>query len=451
MSWSFNFDDFDDPGPDGNSGLNRTQAGSFDHSSSSETITIAELLPGVSCAKMIGAVIAREEPRHFPSKKDPSSEHYLMSFTMRDSSADFINVTCWGGEQYIMDLAQQFHIADIVEVSHVSIQNKPLDGTDERYRPWTPSPYCLNVSENKGTVKVVTDWYLPEMSNLLHIPTKPENDYYTIGDVMANGQNLSGEFINVLAVVKQVGVPKEVTSKLGKKMIRCEVKLFDETSTNLDLIIWDKELIHFAASWSPKEHDSREAHKLYQYAQVANISEGEPIGMSFHDDGIDELSNIDEVYTVEKIKSKQILNPESNLIICGIIFAYITTMDIDADSFSIIAVRCAKCRFKVDYNTGICNNLNCPQGCLRDLDAKSTDTDVTYDLRLAISDHTDEFKRLSVGQKTSLKWKFLLERCKIVFKMFPPTYERAQSTIKIIFCEKANPNDVIKGYENILQ
>jgi len=66
------------------------------------------------------------------------------------------------------------------------------------------SPYCLNVSENKGTVKVVTDWYLPEMSNLLHIPTKPENDYYTIGDVMANGQNLSGEFINVLAVVKQV-------------------------------------------------------------------------------------------------------------------------------------------------------------------------------------------------------------------------------------------------------
>jgi len=34
--------------------------------------------------------------------------------------------------------------------------------------------------------------------------------------------------------------------------------------------------------------DSREAHKLYQYAQVANISEGEPIGMSFHDDGIDE-------------------------------------------------------------------------------------------------------------------------------------------------------------------
>jgi len=53
MSWSFNFDDFDDPGPDGNSGLNRTQAGSFDHSSSSETITIAELLPGVSCAVSI--------------------------------------------------------------------------------------------------------------------------------------------------------------------------------------------------------------------------------------------------------------------------------------------------------------------------------------------------------------------------------------------------------------
>ena len=69
---------------------------------------------------------------------------------------------------------------------------------------WTSSPYIMNVSEKKGTVKVVTDWFLTEMSSLLHIPTKPENDYYTIGDVMDNGQNLSGEFINVLAAVKQV-------------------------------------------------------------------------------------------------------------------------------------------------------------------------------------------------------------------------------------------------------
>ena len=32
---------------------------------------------------------------------------------MRDSPADFVNVTCWGGEEYITDMAQQFHITDI--------------------------------------------------------------------------------------------------------------------------------------------------------------------------------------------------------------------------------------------------------------------------------------------------------------------------------------------------
>ena len=44
---------------------------------------------------------------------DPSTERFVLSFTLRDSPVDFINVSCWGGEQFINDLANQFHIGQV--------------------------------------------------------------------------------------------------------------------------------------------------------------------------------------------------------------------------------------------------------------------------------------------------------------------------------------------------
>ena len=40
---------------------------------------------------------------------------------------------------------------------------------------------------------------------LIHLPVKDSRDFYSLGDIMANGQRLNGTVINILAAVKSVG------------------------------------------------------------------------------------------------------------------------------------------------------------------------------------------------------------------------------------------------------
>lgn len=40
--------------------------------------------------------------------------------------------------------------------------------------------------------------------SLLHLPIKDPQDYYSLGDIVANGQSLDGKVINILAAVRSV-------------------------------------------------------------------------------------------------------------------------------------------------------------------------------------------------------------------------------------------------------
>lgn len=51
----------------------------------------------------------------FPHWLDPGAERFRISFTLRDSPSDYINVTCWGSEQYIRGIADSFKICDVGE------------------------------------------------------------------------------------------------------------------------------------------------------------------------------------------------------------------------------------------------------------------------------------------------------------------------------------------------
>ena len=54
---------------------------------------------------------------------DPGREKYHFFFTLRDSPADFINVNCWGTENYIENLSKSFRINDIGELEKDSIDD----------------------------------------------------------------------------------------------------------------------------------------------------------------------------------------------------------------------------------------------------------------------------------------------------------------------------------------
>ena len=66
------------------------------------------------------------------------------------------------------------------------------------------SMYQLNLSETHSSVSLYSGWDLSEFDIIAHIPIKASNDFYTLGDVIANGQSLHGEHISLQAVVRTV-------------------------------------------------------------------------------------------------------------------------------------------------------------------------------------------------------------------------------------------------------
>ena len=62
----------------------------------------------------------------------------------------------------------------------------------------------LSVNENRGMVKPYTDWNANKYLRFAHLPVKPNNDYYTISDIIANSEAVNGDVISIMAVVKRV-------------------------------------------------------------------------------------------------------------------------------------------------------------------------------------------------------------------------------------------------------
>lgn len=66
------------------------------------------------------------------------------------------------------------------------------------------SLFQLSVNERRGAVKAFSEWNANDYLRYAHLPVKPHNDYYTISDIVANGQAINGEVISIMAVVKHV-------------------------------------------------------------------------------------------------------------------------------------------------------------------------------------------------------------------------------------------------------
>ena len=60
------------------------------------------------------------------------------------------------------------------------------------------------ISENHSAVELYTGSDIKQLFPLQHLPTKESHDFYTLSDIMVNGQNLNNEVINILAVIRTV-------------------------------------------------------------------------------------------------------------------------------------------------------------------------------------------------------------------------------------------------------
>lgn len=67
------------------------------------------------------------------------------------------------------------------------------------------SCYKLLLSETHSVVKICSRCEVDtKLLSLLNVPVKEPQDFYSLGDIVANGQSLDGRIINVLAAVKSV-------------------------------------------------------------------------------------------------------------------------------------------------------------------------------------------------------------------------------------------------------
>lgn len=452
----------------------------------SKTFTaLSDLHPSMANLKVIGIVIGKTDVKGFPDRKNIGAERYTFSFTIRDSPNHFVNVTSWGNEDYIKSLSGSFRVGECVMIENPLIQRKEME-REEKFSPSTPSDCKLLLSENHSTVKVCSVYEVDnKLLSLIHLPVKESRDYYSLGDIVANGQSLDGRIINVLAAVRSVGEPKYFTTSDRRKGQRCEVRLYDETEALFPLACWDNESILLAQSWTPGETvifaadvrisfdkfrncmtatvisksiittnpDTPEANILLKFvrgnkeANVFNDEIGSHLKESIN------LNTIVEVYTVEQLKAKALKNERKADPLYGILYAYISMLNIDNETTNVVRNRCSGCGYTVNAASNTCTT------CHRDsLGYKSIFS--SFDMLIDVTDHTgtlpscslsgsvaeetlgctvNEFLAMTDGQKTALKWQLLLERSKIYLKLVSSPRARGGLRTSVLSCVRADP------------
>ncbi|KAM6080926.1 meiosis-specific with OB domain-containing protein isoform 3-T3 [Theristicus caerulescens] len=420
-------------------------------SSTRDFVALADLHPNLARPNVIGVVIGKTDVRGFPDRKNIGSERYTFSFTIRDSPTYFINVNSWGREEYIRSLSESFRVGDCVTIENPLVQSKEAE-REEKFNPVTPSCYKLLLSENHSVVKTSSCYEMDtKLLSLLHLPVKDPQDYYSLGDIIANGQSLDGRILNVLAAVMSVGEPKYFMTSDKRKGQRCEVKLYDETEMSFPIVCWDNESIQLAQSWIPRETVIFASDVRINFDKFRNCMTATVISKTIIT--TNPVETIVDVYTVGQLKEKALQSDGKLEPVYGILYGYISTLDIDDNASKVIRNRCSICRFLVNEMSNTCTFCS-------DISSDSKSTFASFDILVDLTDHTGtlcscylsdcvaeetlgctvhEFLTLTEDKTTALKWQLLLERSKIYFKVTLSPSWRTGLKVNVLSCKLADP------------
>ncbi|XP_034362099.1 meiosis-specific with OB domain-containing protein isoform X1 [Arvicanthis niloticus] len=451
---------------------------------------LSDLHPNMANLKIIGIVIGKTDVKGFPDRKNIGSERYTFSFTIRDSPNHFVNVSSWGSEDYIRSLSDNFKVGECVIIENPLIQRKETE-REEKFSPATPSNYKLLLSENHSMVKVCSPYEVDtKLLSLIHLPVKESGDYYSLADIVANGHSLDGRIINVLAAVRSVGEPKYFTTSDRRKGQRCEIKLFDETEPSFTMTCWDNESILLAQSWMARETvifasdvrinfnkfqncmaatvisktiitvnpDTPEANILLNYIRENKETNIADEIDSYLKESVN-LNTIVNVYTVEQLKVKALKHEGKADPFYGILYAYISTLNIDDETTKVVRNRCSSCGYIVNEASNTCTVCNKDSSRFKSFF-------LSFDMLVDLTDHTgtlhscslsgniaeetlgctiNEFLAMTSEQKTKLKWQLLLERSKIYLKLILSHRARGGLKVTILSCKLADPTEASRN------
>lgn len=68
------------------------------------------------------------------------------------------------------------------------------------------SHFQLSFSERYSSFQLYGGWDTDKYSSLVHMPIQDSKDFHNLGEILSNGQNLSQQHVNILAMIKHVSL-----------------------------------------------------------------------------------------------------------------------------------------------------------------------------------------------------------------------------------------------------
>ncbi|XP_014278474.1 meiosis-specific with OB domain-containing protein [Halyomorpha halys] len=409
-------------------------------------VTLNYLTPSSADFLVVGVIIAKRPPKSFKSKKD-GSDRGVMGFTLRDSPADYINVTVWGSKIFVDNFNACYRVGDVVDLINTKvIMRKPEDRTDI-FQPPVTSCMELVFNELQSEISPHDLEDCLDYIKILHLPTKPPGNFLNLADIKANGKLFNGQYVNILVAVQRIGNRRDMKSRTGKDISILEIVVMDKTSSDFMVQTWEEDIIQRGSGWKPKDtvlflSDVRVEWSEFRKAMVATITSRSVVteNPSTREAAIlasfaltvpiqtpqlvDNIANtIIEPETIVNVMScasviRQAWSGESSDSFTALVFAVIQAFDLDGFK-SVVVSRCSICSCPSEGS--ICPRSDCSEG----------QPTAAYDLRINLFDHTgrlsncrltgntaeqvitvkpEVFLNLNLDGKTQLKWRWLLKK-----------------------------------------
>eukprot|EP00048_Salpingoeca_helianthica_P010365 m.148998 g.148998 ORF g.148998 m.148998 type:complete len:485 (+) comp15065_c0_seq1:161-1615(+) len=196
---------------------------------------------------LVGVVLAAQDPKSFPDKKTQGRDRWTVSFTLRDSYDDTVNISCWGSEEWVKSLVEMCTTGFIGTFAGGRVQNKNPQGA--RWLPPTTMDVEVSYSEHSSNIKAHDE--SEDLERLRRAPL-PQADITSISalQTLPVGQQID---LNLLCAVSEVGAPRTFVSKsTGRPGSLCHATVFDASSSSaISLTLWGDKRVAEAQTWAP--------------------------------------------------------------------------------------------------------------------------------------------------------------------------------------------------------
>uniref|UniRef100_A0A182QIV0 MEIOB-like N-terminal domain-containing protein n=1 Tax=Anopheles farauti TaxID=69004 RepID=A0A182QIV0_9DIPT len=448
---------------------------------------------------LVAVVIAKSDPRFFsgpargrgPFEQDTSAAgkqiaRGVITLTLRDSERDTINCTVWGTADTILHHDTTFEVGDVVDVNRPQVSSS-LFGRSEQYSPTVSAPYCLTVNDQTQGAQITRHEGSQKqaLSALWKVPMVKASETIPLADIVASGSRCNGETFNVLVVVQAVRQKKAIRiARTNQVKSFREVILMDCSHSGVLMKFWSESYIRWSDRWTPLRTvlliaDARvEFSDFYKTACLAvdrktiitqdpNLPQLNQLlnhVTSIPTQEIDVVCSLSSASTINTVMTVQQIHDrtEGSLVqendqFTALCYAVITRLDLDGPS-RIVSERCMHCRTIVREPGPTCPKYDCPGH-----DTRTPSREPFFDITVDLTDHTGTlsgcrmvgrvaetvlkcdaatFVRYSEAQKTSLKWRLLLDRCAVRLIVKRRSAVRFQTLFSIVDCTVADPVEV---------